>query len=96
MRSQPAEGGPQALAGLPGLLLLLSLVTLQTLDHDQKPRRLWLAKDHGECSFLEARPGSIAVMQGLPAAMATAVPAPSFRACPARPVDAHRLVLSII
>src|SRR5262249_46242260 len=51
LRGELAESGPQALAGLAGLLLLLSLVLLEALNRCQKPRRLWLAIDHGAAPF---------------------------------------------
>src|SRR5207302_1801930 len=46
---------PQRLAdpqlGLAGLPLALALLPFEALDRCQKPRRVWLAIDHGECSF---------------------------------------------
>src|SRR6266851_1278652 len=50
------QRGPHSLLGLPGPPFTLLLLPLEALQRRQKPRRLWLAKYHGDCSFRRARP----------------------------------------
>ena len=51
------QDGPDALFGLTSLPLPFALLTFETLHRRQKPRRLRLAIDHGDCSFRDGRPG---------------------------------------
>jgi hypothetical protein len=46
-----SQGGTDTLLGQAGSPLFLALLLLETLQRRQKPRRLWLAIDHGERSF---------------------------------------------
>ena len=45
------EDEPNALLGLTGLPFLFALLAFESLQRYQKPRCLWLAINHGECSF---------------------------------------------
>src|SRR5690242_14378954 len=42
---------PDTLLGLASLPFFFALLALEALQRGQKPRRLWLAKDHGDHSF---------------------------------------------
>jgi hypothetical protein len=44
-----------ALLGKAGLPLFFSLLSLESLDRGEEPRRIRLAIDHGECSFRTVR-----------------------------------------
>src|SRR5690349_10720428 len=46
-----SQRGPDALFGLTGLPLAPALLPLEPLQRCQKPRRFWLAIDHGDHSF---------------------------------------------
>ena len=92
-----AKSGPEALQGLAGLLLLLALVLLEALNRCQKPRRLWLAIDHGAAPF--GRPAA----GGLPSGAARGERADGWiptAPSPGSPHEtgpaAHRLLLFII
>ncbi len=46
-----SQSSSDTLLGQAGLPLFLALLTFEALQRRQKPRRLWLAIDHGDRSF---------------------------------------------
>jgi hypothetical protein len=53
------QRGPDALLGQTGLPLPFALLALEALQRGQKPRRFWLAINHGDHSFQNHAPGAL-------------------------------------
>ncbi len=84
------QRGPHPLLGQTGLPFTLLSLPLDPLQRCQKPRCFWLAIDHGDYSFLRARP-----RPGVVARLSVGPPAPGwFVEKPLAPSPARRPLAS--